>query len=494
MKNLSKLLIATAVVVGCCFISCSKQENLITQSSGDISTLKSNPIVCGEVFTVFPSGNYNDDSNAIQTALNNAVAAGAGSTVQLTAGTFYLKYRIEVEGFDGFFKGAGKEKTIITTHDVIEFNLPTDDMESLIKFRHGNIKMSDLAIKITNPNPCTGLNDHGWGFNTALPNVITITGNSCSDPGESYQAVSATFNNVKFVGGAGDYQPYPNGGRFNVGKFVWRSWDAWDWNSIYTLHGDYKFTNCDFQTAYTCIASDVSNGPCIIGGAESSGNKFEDTYYATLIVDMSNSYANVSYNHYSKIYYSGVQFWQGANVDVSTISLSKYLVYGNDIEVRPFDPENPYEYFTNGIALWDLGFSQGVGKKIDANISNNKIFLNNCNGGIFGYGPKDIIASNNKIWGNGWAGIYCGIWEDPSTKWVIKGNNVQGVNAEVAPIWLGSATSNCLVYADKEDVLDEGTNNILIGAHNKRSDHPSSDIKKNMMRHQETMNSFRSHR
>ena len=278
MKNLSELLIATAVMVGCCFISCNKQENFVTLASDDPGTLTSKSLHCDRVFTVSPSGNYNDDSYNIQTALNNAVAAGHGCTVQLTKGTFYLKYRIEVEGFDGFLKGAGKEKTIITTHDVVEFNLLTGDVESLIKFRHGNINISNLTIKILNSNPCTGLNDYGWGFGTALPSVITITGNSSGDPGESYQAISSTFNNVKFVGGVGDYQ-----GSFNVGYFVWRTWDAWDWASpIYTLHGDFKFTNCEFKTAFMCICSDLSDGPCIVGGAESFGNKCSAEYSSTI--------------------------------------------------------------------------------------------------------------------------------------------------------------------------------------------------------------------
>ena len=83
------------------------------------------------------------------------------------------------------------------------------------------------------------------------------------------------------------------------------------------------------------------------------------------------------------------------------------------------------------------------------------------------------------------AGIYCGIWGDPSTDWLVKGNDVEGVNAQVAPIWLGSATSNFVVYSDKKDVLDEGTNNIVIGDHDKRSGHhyPLENNKEMMRQH-----------
>jgi hypothetical protein len=38
------------------------------------------------------------------------------------------------------------------------------------------------------------------------------------------------------------------------------------------------------------------------------------------------------------------------------------------------------------------------------------------------------------------------------------------------------------VYADKNDVLDEGTDNILIGDHQKRCDHLSLEMKDKMMK------------
>ena len=92
MKNLMAFRV-TAIVLMCCMIlSCSKKNDFI-DNTADIPFLKSSA-----VFEVSPSGNYNDDSYNIQTALNDAVAAGVGSTVKLTAGTFYLKNRIEIDG------------------------------------------------------------------------------------------------------------------------------------------------------------------------------------------------------------------------------------------------------------------------------------------------------------------------------------------------------------------------------------------------------------
>lgn len=298
------------------------------------------------------------------------------------------------------------------------------------------------------------------------------------------QTVNSTFDNVKFVGGTGNYIG-DGTGYFNVFAFIYIWSEGWPPSS---LNGGYKVTNCEFQTAFCCILSEFTNRPCIIGGDESSGNKFENTYYACDMQDLNNSQGNISYNHFANIYWTGVIIYQGIYVDPATLSLSNFLVYGNDIEVRSHDLANPAG-FINGIILVDQGICNGIGKKIDANVSNNKIYMNNIlYGGILCNYTKDVRLTNNKIWGNGMAGIYCGIWDDPTTDCLIKGNDVEHVNAKVAPIWLGSATSNCVVYADKKDVLDEGTNNILLGDHDKRSGHHSPlEINEEMMRQHDMM-------
>jgi hypothetical protein len=127
--------------------------------------------------------------------------------------------------------------------------------------------------------------------------------------------------------------------------------------------------------------------------------------------------------------------------------------------------------------------------------------LNNIGfAGILGECPSNVKVTNNKIWGNAFAGIACGVFDnapigwDETIGWFIKGNDVKGLNLllsppwwtpqfTVAPIWLGQGTSNFVVYADKKDVLDEGTNNILIGDHDKRNGHSSHlEINEEMMR------------
>ena len=483
MKNLSKFLIATVVIMGCCFLSCNKQDELLMPLTGNMSTINSKPFVSGQVFTVSPSDNYEDDSYAIQTALNNAVEAGPGSTVQLTEGTFYLNESIEVEGFVGSFKGAGKLKTIITTQGEINFDFPIGDLEGLFIFRNGNIHISDMTVRISNPTPCTGLN---WNvFQNSFPSVFNMTGNSVLDPPTTEQNIISTFDNVQFIGGFGYFYSFNVYSFINIGP---------EGNPNYLLNGSHNVTNCEFQSASTCIEGvSSSNGNWTIGGSASSGNKFMNANWAVQIRDCRNSYFNISHNYCENIYWGGIGLcpWKYSNPFNSTLPLSKYLVSNNYFEV---------EGIGDAVVLWDWESESGS-KKMDAIVSNNKIYLNYTTywgGGIYGLHVKDVLITNNNFWGNGPIGIYFGTefegpW-DQCSNWVLKGNNMERFNAYVAPIILGSGTNNCTVIggSNKTNVLDIGKNNILTGVNNMQGNPLGPETKEAMERKIEMLKLFRS--
>jgi hypothetical protein len=490
MKNLSKFLIA-AVGIACCFVTaCNKQEDSFMPVTGDNNSMSARSLKSGAVFTVSPGGDM-QDSKAIQKAFDDAVAAGPGSTVQLTKGTFCLDERIEVEGFVGCFKGAGKDKTIITTplDKPVDFSLTDPDWESLIKFRHGNINVSDFTIKISNPHPCTGLNSPIWDGLDCFPELISFTGNSVKTPPLTDQMVSASVNNVKFIG-----LHYLDGyglESFNVYTTLAISWDGFFAESTYSLKGNLKITNCEFKSLNTDIFISF-DGTGKIGDYDNySGNKFEDANFGIMIYDCSNSFYNISNNCFTKLGAGGaVQLIQGWYFDPSIPS--KYLIRNNYMELK-----------SGGEAIWlvDLGISKGEDKKIDVNVSDNKIYLDNSNGGIWGCYAKNILISSNKIWGDcGIAGIHSSTLEgdpiDEMSGWVIRGNNVEEVNSQVAPIWLNSSSHDNTVIGGslQTTVLDEGTNNVLINVNKKHWDHTPQDIHDKMMRHHEMMNSFRGHR
>lgn len=230
--------ITIAALVCCLLTSCNSKEDLLDPDSEDAVSLTSKSLHCGRVFTVSPSGNYNDDSHNIQSALDAAVTTGHGSTVQLTRGTFYLKDRIEVNGFEGYFKGAGKDKTILTTHDQVVFDIPTHQLPCLIKFRCGNINMSDMTISITNLEPYK-MADPDWsGFFS--PTAVGITGNDLN-PGSAGQPGKFAFHDLKFIGGDGTVW----GLNYNLAYFIEVIWES-DNNIVYPLIGGYKITNCEY--------------------------------------------------------------------------------------------------------------------------------------------------------------------------------------------------------------------------------------------------------
>ena len=478
MKNLSKFLIAAAVIVCCFETACNKQEDSFMPVSGDNNSMSPLSLKSGAVFTVTPGGDIKD-SKAIQKAFDDAVAAGPGSTVQLTKGTFVLDERIEVEGFVGCFKGAGKDKTIITTplDKPVDFSLPDADWESLIKFRHGNINVSYFTIKISNPHPCTGLSHSDvWGY--SFPCLIMLTGNSVKDGATINPVVSCTLNNVKFIGSKYNVIDDPED-YYNVAYCVNVTNDGYDPANWHDLTGNFEVTNCEFKTSFVDIFANY-NGRCKIGGDNnSSGNKFEDAFYGVICDDCSNTVYDISNNCFKKIVNNGVILEQG--IFGNPVSLSKFLIGGNYIEINKSG---------DGIALCDYEIANGNGKKLVANISDNQIYINDTErGGIWGCWAKDVLVKNNKFWGKcGLAGIYSsnlkGNPTDEMSGWVIKGNNVQGLNAQVAPIWLNSSSHDNTVIGSSLNttVLDEGTNNVLINVNKKHWDHTPQEIHDKMMR------------
>jgi hypothetical protein len=105
------------------------------------------------------------------------------------------------------------------------------------------------------------------------------------------------------------------------------------------------------------------------------------------------------------------------------------------------------------------------------------------------------VVTNNRISGNGLAGIYMGamgdiaIYGDLVDSCTLKGNNVNAVVAYVAPIWLGEGASNCTVVGgnSKKNVFDQGTGNVLVGVNNMNGAAPGSAIADAMKRKMEML-------
>jgi hypothetical protein len=432
-QQIKHYLLLLAIVL---FSACLQKENITILESEDNHALKSKSTETGEFFIVEPNGI--DDTDNIRTALNNVIEAGPGSIVQLTEGTFYLSERIEVEGFDGFIKGAGKEKTIITNTPgvVIDFYDPVNPEAGLIKFRLGNIHMSDLTFSFSDPVLVGNLYlPNPDEFKGAMPYVIRITGNSLADPSSTEQFVSSTFDNVGFIGAQGNFNGY------NVLKFVgigaeW--YPGWGSNPDYRLdEGVHKFTNCDFESSSFAIhiRGTTNKAECIIGGDPLSGNTFKNVGLGSLFTDNCASFVDISHNFMTEVKWGGIRIHQGYEVNSAWLSLSKVSIHNN---------------VTNGyIAIW--GESNDMHGTV---IKNNKISAYN---GIVLWGVNGVEVKKNVITGFDSPGIWVewGGYGRPSIENKIINNTLESSFIYVGPHTFNNQFINNLVNGSSLEYLVE---------------------------------------
>jgi hypothetical protein len=153
-------------------------------------------LASARTFYVHPSGG--GDTAAIQAAFNAAVKAGPGSTVQLSAGTFYTN-NIVVQNFKGYFRGAGQGRTLIDCLRGLDPSLPGATEAgnpgywlSLFLFRGGNLSVSDMSFDITASSPAEQWNNAGTPADY-LGTMVQVCGNA-----------SSSFSRVGFMAGSGN--------------------------------------------------------------------------------------------------------------------------------------------------------------------------------------------------------------------------------------------------------------------------------------------------
>jgi hypothetical protein len=202
--------------------------------------------------------------------------------------------------------------------------------------------------------------------------------------------------------------------------------------------------------------------------------------------DNSNSSIEFSYNDVPRADYVGVLIQHSASpfyLDIPWYSPSRYVVSHNTFHTAGY---------ADAVGLVDYA-TYFTGKTVEAVVSHNRITLDGTSfGGIFGVAAQDVLVANNKISGSGLAGIYFG-QNGPATGWTLVGNNVQGVDADVAPIWLGEYTSGCTVVGggNQTNVLDEGTDNTITGVNTRGGNPPGPAIQEAMQRKLEILRLFR---
>ena len=410
-------------------------------------------------YTAFvPPPNGTDDTANLQSALDTCVAYGKHCTVELAAGN-YLTKQLVTYNFRGTFKGKGKDKTVIEALPNLPVNLPDFSVQapcmpnpttclwpSLIMFVEGDIRISDISIKVTAP---PGTATTGWFYGgskiTDLIDTLRFMGQ---------HRINAYIDRIAIEGLPDDS---PTSWGFNVINGVIytgelpRSTIPFDY---YFMSGTLTVRNSSFKTMFDGVSQDgfLKESRVTVGGSHSAGNVFENLYVGIDMEASESSIFDISYNTSSGIWYSmWVVPWRPEFVPSKP---SQYFIHDNK-----FTTTGSY---AGGVYLWnDPG-----NPWIHAMIYNNTIEPQDTLwDGIGAYNTKGTTVWNNKVTGSGANAV--GLWG--STLSTVISNNVGDFTLDptygLAQIYLDPATSYDLVVCSNSNdtVLDQGTMNKVIG-------------------------------
>lgn len=231
------------------------------------------------VCIVYPSGS--DDTLNLIEAFNTVIDNGVEGTVELIDGVYKLSQDIVIVNFDGWFKGAGTQKTIIENiyteewpHRNVEF---FPEVAGLFLFYQTddlihNYHFSDMTIRVQGKTT-----DY---FSFTGVNIIEVVGRVNGDKEDLYETEFNTYaENIRFEGQLIDswhytnvINPYQIGGEFIIT-------DGWYFKPI---TGTHIISNCTFYR--------VGGGPkfnVINGDLDIRNNLIDDCFMGVIIYDPS---------------------------------------------------------------------------------------------------------------------------------------------------------------------------------------------------------------
>jgi hypothetical protein len=436
--------------------SCSK-EDLQNAGQNSDQILTNATLKCaGTVIKVLPSGT--DDTQAILNAFAQAKAAGPGSVVQLVAGIYKIGL-IRVSDFTGYFRGAGKGRTIITNLP----NLPQGDVfasnsiyPALLMFIGGNLSMSDMTIHINDGNAVATPDPIG-----DLYCILWLADNSTNHiPPIHY--IKAAVDNVDFIagydGGTG-FSPFSASTKYNV------------WSSI--------MISLDDQWGLTPALCDVSITHC----------KMENDIFGTWIWGLDNgSSVNIENNQFiggemqilaatclgSNVKIRNNQFQKGSFYDLFIDSYNWLWISEQVLSVRShftvtgnnFQSQQGVTSLTMNDARRPLFPNEGFPQLLD--VMGNSFKTQDGGMAIQGLNNVDAKIWNNKFSGTGVMGV--SIDGDAATSTYAEnisllGNLFFAATYTDASVYLGPYSKNCkVVGVSADNVVDNGVNNTVLGA------------------------------
>jgi hypothetical protein len=438
-------------------------------AAGLLALLATPAFASPKTFTVSPNGS--NDTADIQAAFNKAVAAGPGSVVQLTAGTFYTN-AIWVKGFVGVFRGAGEGVTVIDTPRALDTTVPGINSDAaaahestsfLVGFSGGNVTVSGMSVDVSAADPADPWTGDEEINSTVLNDDFIVTDNA-----------SAAFDHVSFLAAT-----LADGSTNVVAAIGFNSRITWDENPAdalygYPLHvapscGHDSVSDCAFVGSITGVAAvGLTDGSLTVGGSAAAQNSFNVAIYGCIFLDNSDSQIVVSHNDMS--YAGGVgvfcdQGWVASDSHLPTqlppLPAPHYLVADNQIAT-------PYAgvLFMNYCAFYDAA------PRLDGAILGNDFAMSGSPGSgacaIGEFATHDILCAHNTFSGTADTGMYLGDDQDvngaylPVSGWRILGDDFSGLTASVAPIVLGAGTIHNLVCPTPVGTIDNGVDNWLL--------------------------------
>lgn len=286
----------------------SKIHNLYSLFFAVVLTVSSPAL--SATFTVSPSGDLTGitDYVNIQNALDSATAAGAGSTVQLAAGTFYTNDTLHALNFSGSFKGSGKGVTILKNAPGTKIGLrrpPLEPYPNYLVFYQDeswnrdvvdNISVSDFTLRLTEKG-------EPWSSHVELPlhnliYAIGVSGRYTSNTEvDDISLVNTTWERLEIIG-----EPAPSknigvgimifdGGNFELTDDNGDGVITIYWRHFQAITGTHEFLDVTFESpAYAGLW---------IGPQESSDIKINrvtvnNASQAISLQDFSNSHTEIT--------------------------------------------------------------------------------------------------------------------------------------------------------------------------------------------------------
>lgn len=415
------------------------------------------------VFIVNPSGD--DDTPAISQAFEDAKAAGPGSVVQLIAGEYHLGL-LEVRDFYGIFKGAGKDKTIITAMNNLDAKILWDQnlRADLVKFVGGDVRLCQFTLQ----TPPGRLSVTGPPAGNVRSLIHFSANNAVYEAGNENRSINVVIDEVSFKG-----QILKGGPGYNMGYNSWiaigTGWDVRTGSNIPRGKIDFMITNSEFDTfCYGLGLEGMKNGKIIIG-EKNNGNVFSNLDQAGGVWESRNMEVLVEGNTFNIPAFS-------TGLDLDDYRYYPFLKAEPQEKAMLFDiRDNIFNLVHAEYALLlrntrRISFPEEPASLFQ--VRNNQFNMTDgYEWAIACFRTRGTVIRNNKFSGYGDLGLYIATYSEYG---LVLGNNFSSAEFYTGAAFLAANTNNWTFVGGNigEKVIDNGINNVITGVNVSTSETP----------------------